>query len=457
MASSTANPRAAPATNEPVRLLESTRSQASEEACIGSCLLDPAAIDTAMEIVKPEHFWDPSLQKLYSVLCDLRNSGRSAIDSVILAEELRQRGLLVEVGGVQRLIELFEAVPHAVHVEYYAGIVREKWRRRNAYAVAGELSALIADPTTDTDEVLSEAETKLCQVVDDSTFAGPASLTDILVETLTTLGSGGASHRYTPTGFAALDQVCSGFPIGGLTVVGARPSTGKSSLMLNCAMRCAQVGTPSMFVSYEQKRQEMAMRAISSVSDVPFTAIFKGQTTPQQNQRIVEESRYISAWPLLLEDSSPPIGQLLGMIRSNVRKHKCKIVIIDYLQLIEPANKREPREQQIASMSRALKRLAMQLDIAIVVASQLNRDVEKRENKKPRLADLRESGAIEQDADLVWLLWRPNYDAIDGRTDDYGQVVVAKQRNGPLKDVDLGWNGPTMTYRDSLVDTSVLD
>lgn len=434
------------------RYRESTIDENAERATIGACLLDPEALDTAMETLKPEHFFQPDLGTLYSVLCDLRNEGRSHFDNVILASELQTRGLLTEIGGVGKLLDLFEAVPHSGHVAYYAGIVREKWRRRRAHRVGLDLSNLMADPTTDTDEALTEAEGLLCKTIDDSTTHGPSAISDVLVDALATLGTPDAPQRFIQTGYYGLDQVCGGFPLGGLTYIGARPSTGKTSLMMNIAIKCALVNCPALFCSYEQPKPEMAMRALSHLSSVPFTDIFKNRTTPEQNRRIVEEARYLGVSPFYLDCDCLSINLLLGMIRSHVRKCKTRLVMIDYLQLIESTNRKENREQQVAGISRALKRLAMQLNIAVVVASQLNRESEKREVKKPRLSDLRESGSIEQDADLVWLLWRPHITKDEGQVDDFGQVVVAKQRNGPLKDINLRWDGLTMTYRDSIVD-----
>ena len=426
---------------------EPLRARSAEESVVGGCLLSTDALDDVLEFLRPEHFSESDLQIIFRTIMTMRNEGAYAIDTLTVAERIEKDGLWNEAGGVRAILEAIEAVPHAGHSRDYAKIVRDKWRRRTAHDALWDLKEQLADPGADTDAVLAEAEQSIHDALDDSTDTGPAAIGDILVEAIATIGSGRQPQRHVASGLQSLDNLCGGFPVGGLTIVGARPSVGKTSLLMSAAMRAAETGEPVLFFSYEQKRVEMAERLLSQVSGVSFTDIRRGNVNDQTKQQLLQSAAMLNRVPLYLDESSPPELQLAAIIRRCVRRHKVKLVIVDYLQLIEPADYKAPREQQVAQASRRLKKLAMNLNVAIVVASQLNRESEKREDKRPRLSDLRESGSIEQDADLVWMLWRPGKDDFD-RDDDTGEVIVAKQRNGALGNVLLTWNGPTMSYRD---------
>lgn len=425
---------------------EPLQDRHAEMATIGGCLLSIDALDDALEHLQPEHFGEFDLRVIFDTMQAMRHEGKAAIDSVTVAERIHADGNWKAAGGASAILAACEAVPNAHHTRHYAEIVRDKFRRRTAFHVAWRLRERLAEPGLDTDALLAEAEQDLHGALDDTAKSGATDISTILVDALAGLGNPNRCRDVT-TGFTSLDEACGGFPAGGITIIGARPSTGKSALVTGSCVRVAEAGVPTLLVSLEMPRMEVATRVVASRANIAFTKIHKGYTTPQENETIVREAAMLNKMPLFIDDSIPAEHQLAAMIRRMVRAKKIQLVVIDYLQLIEPSDSKVPREQQVAKITRGMKRLAMQLKIAIVLLSQLNREVESRECKRPKLSDLRESGAIEQDADLVWMLWRPGlHDS--SKQDDHAEIVIAKQRNGPLKNVELDWSGATMRFSD---------
>jgi replicative DNA helicase len=422
----------------------------AEQSVLGGLLLHQQAFDDVSDFLRAEDFYAERNRIVFAAIRDMQANGRTQIDSVTVAEFLEKRKELADAGGPQYLVELLEAVPHAAHTRHYAEIVVEKSRRRSLESFAMRVIQRSGDQSVDTEDLIAESEADLFQTIDVRTTAGPEQIGDILVDVMASLSTGKAVSPPVPTTFRDVDEMAGGYPIGGLTILGARPSSGKTALMCGSALRLAEVGEPVLFCSYEQNRLELPMRLLAIYSGIAFTKMQRGWTTPQENQEIVIRASMMSNLPVFLDTSSPDINRLQSMIRRQVRKNKIKVAFVDYLQLIDPADRKVNREQQVAQMTRSLKRLAMQLGISIVVASQLNRDVEKRQTKRPTLADLRESGAIEQDADLAMLMWRPHWGDPDGKPDTFAEIVVAKQRNGPTGVQILDWHAPTMTFRDQL-------
>lgn len=427
----------------------------AERSVIGSLLLASSVWDDICEIVRADDFYAEKHRFVFGGIAEMIAAGRNAIDVVTLGDWLVKQKLLEQVGGPAYLLELLESVPHAAHAKHYAEIVRDKARRRMLLNAATSMLTQGYDDSIETDDVFATAEQALQAASDSAAKSeGPTSIGELLVETLSVIASGKAPVELKTTGFEALDKRAGGYPRGGMTIFGARPSAGKTSIMLGSAVRNAEMGSRVLFWSYEQPKLDMSLRAICQYASMPYVRIAKGYSTPEERARIVDQASMMDKLPIWLHCDPEPINRVLTTVRRMVRKHKIDIVFIDYLQLVEPDDKRAPREQQVASMSRKFKTLAMQTGVAMVVASQLNRDVEKRENKRPGLADLRESGAIEQDADLVLMPWRPNWgsDKPEEFPDDHGMIVVSKNRNGettnPKTDVRLNWHGPTMRYSD---------
>lgn len=414
---------------------------------LGGSLLHLPALDEAMEILEPNHFWSPKNQSLWAVLRDMRNSGRGDIDAVTVSEFAEKRGKLDAAGGPGHIVECLSAVPHSAHTASYARVVLEKAKRRSAQSAAIEMLSSLDDPTTDTDELLTRAEESLHLAIDAGTIEGPQSIGEIITEALGEISAGTAAKRMVSTGFQNLDDMVGGCPRGGVTIVAARPSAGKTALACSVAIRMAEQGSPVLFSSYEQPIIELAERMLAVHSGVSFYSLRKNLLTKQDNEAVLNSAAQLGALPITLDVSCSNQTRLQALIRAQCRRKKVAVAIVDYLQLIEPEDRKANREQQVAGCSRALKRTAMATGCSLIVLSQLNRDVEKRDTKRPRLSDLRESGAIEQDADQVWLLHRPNSDSVEpGRLDDYGVLEVAKNRNGARGDVQLNWHAPSMRY-----------
>jgi replicative DNA helicase len=407
------------------------------------------AIDEAEELLTADAFNLERHQIIWRAMTRLHGE-RKPVDTLTLAEELERGGDIERIGGVRYLLDLMETVPHAGHVKYYSEIVRDKWLRRSLVNVCTSGLSDAYGTALPTGELVSRLQSEVIGIDSDDKSAEPVAIGDMLVDAFANLGNPDRQRTITTT-FERLDQLC-GLPIGGLTVLGARPSAGKTALALSIAGRLGEAQVPVMFATYEQPRLEIAERLASIFSGVGFYRMSKGLTNGAENERIIQCGSWLDRTPIYVDDSCRPISRLCAMVRGMVRRRKIRVVMVDYLQLVTPDDSRVNREQQVATMSRKLKLLAMELRIAVVLLSQINRQSEILE-REPRASDLRESGSIEQDADVVWLLWRPNADLCDDeRPDDYGIINVAKQRNGPRGRVALDWVKESMAYR-NIADT----
>lgn len=422
----------------------------AEIAVLGCCMLLESALDDVMEILQPEHFYADANAKIYRVLLEMRSAGKCGIDALTVAAALEKRGWLADVGGPVRLSEILDAVPHAAFAKDYAKTILEHSRRRSAISAGTSLARGAWDLTAETDELLIDAETAIHRAMESGLVDEPESIGDVLLRAVDEIQSGKPKPKSVPTDWTELDDKTNGFPLGGVVILAARPSAGKTACALSLAGRIAEAGTPTLFVSYEQTRVELAQRLLSIFSAIDHWKLAKSRLTDDENHQVLLTAGQIQTLPLTLDDSCRPQSSLMSLIRRHSRRKKTKLVIVDYLQLIEPDDKRLPREQQVSGISRQLKRTAMACNVAILCLSQLNRDVEKRESKRPRLSDLRESGALEQDADQVWLLHRPN-DGVPTEIDDYAILEVAKNRNGPKGDVKLNWHPTLMKYSKEFV------
>lgn len=420
---------------------------AAEQSVLGSCAVMADALDAAAAILTVQDFYSEKHQMIWSAMVAMRERG-NPVDAQLLAEELEKRKQLAEVGGVRYILEVLDSVPHAAHVVYYANIVRERARRRGLVNAATEVLRNSYDPSIETDALLADLEAGLHRASEMGTSGEPVAIGDILADAINSIGQP-QCVRKIPTTFARIDGMCGGFQVGGLTIIGARPGEGKTSLALSIAIRAAEGGTAVLFVSCEQPKLELAERMISIYTGVSMFRMQHGKTTREERDMIVQQASQLDRLKFWIDDSCRGFGQMTAMIRSHVRRKKTQMVVIDYLGLVEPDETRGVnREQQVSRISRGFKRLAMQQNIAVVLISQLNRQSAIQE-RRPRLQDLRESGAIEQDGDLIWLVHRPNHNHTAGTKDDnFGIVEIAKQRNGPTGDVALEWRADCMQYRE---------
>lgn len=420
----------------------------AERSVIGSVLLLESAFDEVADTLKPNHFYSDAHQIIYATICRMKDEQRT-VDAVTLGDELEERQQLGNVGGAAYLAELMETVPHAAHAKHYASIVRDRWVQRSVAGVATEILEGCYDTSDDTDEILRKAEQGLFSIFeqqdsDCSLWAG-----DLMSETLdrinTRMQAGAISG--VASGFVDLDRLTNGFQGSELIIVAARPSMGKTALVCNIAEWVADAGqTGTIVFSLEQSKHELLERFICIRSRLDGHKVRKGTLGPDERMALVDASSEIGRLPLYIDDRpGKTVSQIAAICRRLKRRNQLGLVIIDYLQLIEPEDKRANREQQIAQITRRLKGIAKENEVPVIALAQLNRGVELREDKRPRLADLRESGAIEQDADVVCFLHRPDmYNAED--RPGLAEVIVAKHRSGPVGIVNLQWRKESMRF-----------
>jgi replicative DNA helicase len=421
----------------------------AERALLGSILMVNDAYDSIATTVPVQAFYMDAHRRIFAVFKEMYEAGSRAIDAVTFKNELAKRDELDVIGGVSYLLELFETVPHAAHAEYYAGIVREKWLLRTLIESATEILKTAYHGTAPVDQILANAERDIAAIGD--THVGQVAEMPRIVDELELLiaeriDTEGKSGNGLPTGFHDLDDLINGLGKKKLIVIAARPGMGKTALIGNVASHQARNNRPGMICSLEMGREELAERMLCEEARIRGEKLKNGDLDEIDHHEFSAASARMRGWPLLIDDeASQTVSYLSAKIRRAHRVHKIEWVVIDYLQLVEPDDPRMPREQQVATASRKFKNLSKQLDIPVILLAQLNRDVESREDKRPRLADLRESGAIEQDADVVIFIHRPDaYDPEDrpGEVD----LLIRKNRNGDVGTVQLTWKRSLMKF-----------
>ncbi|MER3417098.1 MAG: replicative DNA helicase [Gemmataceae bacterium] len=412
----------------------------AERCLLGSMLRDNSVIGDVLQIVREENFYREAHRRIFQAMVVLYDRGHP-VDLVTLGEELRARQCVEDIGGYAYLAELWEAAPTAAHAEHYARIVHDKATLRNLIRASTEVLREAYDQTAPADELLETAERKILQIAEWGVTGQTVTLSEALSEAYDRID---ARHMHgesflsgLPTGFVDLDERIAGLQNSELIIVAARPSVGKTAFALNIARHVALSGKAVFFVSLEQSKIEIAERLLCAQAQVDSHKLRKGMLTQQEIQRLIAASGELRSAPMFIDDSP---GQSMLRIAANARRlklrHHIRLVIVDYLQLVEPENRRDSRQEQVAAVSRRLKSLAKELQIPVLACAQLNRAPEDRTDHRPRLSDLRESGAIEQDADVVMLLHRPEvYDP--GQDEGTVELIVAKQRNGPIGEVRL--------------------
>ncbi|HEX6984816.1 MAG TPA: replicative DNA helicase, partial [Planctomycetaceae bacterium] len=364
---------------------------------------------------------------------------------------LEKRQKLEEVGGPAYLLEILQCVPHAAHARYYATIVREKAVQRSLITACTEVLRDCYDAEKPIDEILQCAEQNVFRILEQQESGEKISIDQILLDAWARIEErvkceGGPTGL--TTGFTDLDAKTNGFQPSELIILAARPSMGKTALVCNFAEAIAASGHGVLIFSLEQSKLELAERFLCIRAQVDGHRLRSGLLDEAERHRLMVASSELNEMPLFIDDRpGRTVSQISAIARRLKRQHRLGIVIVDYLQLVEPEDKKAPREQQIAYISRRLKFIAKELDIPVIALAQLNRGVELREDKRPRLADLRESGAIEQDADLISFLHRPSaYDPEDRPGE--AEVIIAKHRSGPTGIVTLTWRPQYMRFED---------
>jgi replicative DNA helicase len=406
-----------------------------ELACLGGCLRHNAAIGDVMQLITADDF--RGVRSLaFQCIVDLYGSGRP-VDTVTLAGLLKERGQLADVGGPGWLWKLWDGAPTGHNAEHHAQIVRDRSILRQLTVAGGKVSDYGLNPHGPADEMLEQAERDVFAIAERSlanTSQPVSEAVDQAWDRIDSRQTGDGSGSALPTGWIDLDRQTAGLQPSELVLVGARPSTGKTAFGLGLAAHAAAHGHPVLFVSLEQSRAELAERLICSEGSVDSFKLRSGNLSEADLERSRDASTAIRAWPLVIDDHPYQTAVRIGANARRLRlRRKIRLVVIDYLQLITPENRKENRQEQVAGISRRLKGLARELGIPVVTLAQLNRAPEDRHDRRPRLADLRESGALEMDADAVFLLHKP--DGQEGVVD----VLVAKNRNGPTGEISLAF------------------
>lgn len=402
----------------------------AELAVLSSILANPPVIDLVTPILTQEDFYSKKNSLVYQGLMELSNNSQP-IDPLILSEHLRRKGLLESAGGEERIKLILCSVTSTVNVAHYAELVRHASRQRGLIKVGGLIANLGFEGEKDSDEMVALAEAALSTLYstdkDESDSAG--DLADLIVSRIE---NDVPLDNVTPTGYGALDTKIGGLVGGQVAIVAARPSVGKSAFACNLALKAATTGTHVHIVTLEMTPEELTARLLASLSRVPLNAIRWRQASPQETSKLREAANVLKVCPITISrlPSMNPT-QIKATARRLRRQEKLDLLIIDYLQLIEPNERRENRQVEVAAISRSIKALALELQIPILALSQLSRDVESREDKRPTLRDLRESGAIEQDADLVLMLYRESmYSDVNPQDAANTEFIIAKNRNG---------------------------
>ena len=429
------------------------QSKELEEAVLGAIMLEKAAFDTVVELLKPECFYVDAHQRIYKAMQGLA-AKNSPIDLLTVVEELRSREELDIIGGPYFVTKLTNFVVSSANIETHCRIVLQKFIQRELIRISGEIIGDAYEDSTDVFDLLDDAETKLFEITNNHLRQNYNSIDKVLVKTIERIED--MRNRQedvtgVPSGFTSLDRITYGWQKSDLVILAARPSVGKTAFALNLARNAAlhpTKPTPVAFFSLEMSAGQLVQRILSAESEIWLEKIARGKMEDHEMQQLYKKGiQRLSTAPIFIDDSAAlNIFELRAKCRRLVQKHKVGLVVIDYLQLMSGTgeNRNSNREQEISTISRNLKGLAKELDIPIVALSQLSREVEKRKegNKMPQLSDLRESGAIEQDADLVMFLYRPEY--YEMNTNEFGDstkgethVRIAKHRNGTLETIKL--------------------
>lgn len=431
--------------NEPDFERTPPQDLAAEQSVLGGMMLSKDAIADVVEILRGRDFYRPAHETIYESLLDLYGRGEP-VDAVTVSAELTKRGEIARIGGAPYLHTLISSVPTAANASYYAKIVQERAIMRRLVEAGTKIVQLGYSNEGDVDEVVDSAQAEIFQVTERRVSEDYLPLNALLESTLDeieSIGSRGGQMSGVPTGFTDLDELTNGLHGGQMIVLAARPAIGKSTLGLDLA-RAASIkhGLTSVIFSLEMGRNEITMRMLSAESRVPLHHMRSGTMVEEEWGRLARRMGEISNAPLFIDDSpNMTMMEIRAKCRRLKQRHDLRLVIIDYLQLMSSGKKVESRQQEVSEFSRQLKLLAKELDVPVVAISQLNRGPEQRTDKKPMLSDLRESGSIEQDADMVILLHRE--DAYDREHPRQGEadLIVAKHRNGQTKTVVVAFQG----------------
>lgn len=428
--------------NEPLFDRVPPQNIEAEQAVLGAVLLDSDALVTAQEKVHPHDFYRTSHRLIFEAMVELFEN-QEPVDLVTLTSLLRDKKQLEEVGGVQYLTELAHGVPTAANVDYYAQIVEEKSMLRRLIRTATEIvtEGFAADDSVS--ELISDAEKRIMEIGNQRSTSGFIAIRDVLMEVferVETLYNQKGTITGIPSGFADLDRMTSGFQRSDLIIVAARPSVGKTAFALNIAQNVGVRAKETVAIfSLEMSAAQLVQRIICAEANVDATRMRTGHLENEDWEKLTMAIGTLSDAQIYIDDSPAiTVADIRSRCRRLKRERGLGMVLIDYLQLIHGRGKPgENRQQEVSEISRTLKQIARELDVPVIALSQLSRGVEQRQDKRPMMSDLRESGSIEQDADIVAFLYRDDYYDKESEKKNIIEIIIAKQRNGPVGTVEL--------------------
>jgi len=417
----------------------------AEQSVLGSMILDKNAIVTATEILRPSDFYKEAHREIYEAILEIYGRNEP-VDLITLSEELKKRNTLEAVGGILYLADLSEAISTTANVKFYCEIVEEKSILRRLIDASSEIMAMSYEANENINVIIDEAEKKIFDITQKRSREGLDPIKEVLLESLSRIEQMALNKSNLTgltTGFIDLDHKTSGLQKSDLILVAARPSMGKTAFSINIAVNAALKGNASVAIfSLEMSKEQLVQRILSSESHVELQKIINGRLNEDDWQKLLRAMGPLSQAKIFIDDT--PAISLMEM-KAKCRRLKMEkgldLIMIDYLQLMSGEGRTENRQQEISNISRGLKGLAKEMDCPVIALSQLSRAPEIRSDHRPILSDLRESGAIEQDADIVMFLYRDDYYHPDSEKKNIGEVIIAKHRNGPTGTVELVFMG----------------
>jgi len=414
----------------------------AEQGVLASILIDEKALDKVIHILQPDDFYHPSHKIIFSTLMKLAQENKP-LDIVTLISRLTDENRLESAGGIEYISSLTDIIPNSANVSYYANIVKDKALLRNLIEVSSKISSKAYDYTGDITEFLDETEKEIFKLAEYKLKGDIKSISELISENfeiLQKLYEKKADITGIPSGYTDLDRLTNGFQDSDLIIVAGRPGMGKTAFALNIALNAAYKFDKSVAIfSLEMSSNQLVQRLLATESKIEFSKLRSGRLNMEEWNRLASVGGELNDLKLLIDDT-PGISvmELRAKCRRLKKEHGLDMIIVDYLQLMSGGNS-ESREQQISEISRSLKSLAKELDIPVIALSQLNRSVENRSDKRPQPSDLRESGAIEQDADLIIFLYRDEVYHKDSKYQGLCEVIIAKHRNGPTGSIYLAF------------------
>ena len=419
------------------------QNKEAEQSVLGAVFLSKEALTTAIEILRPEDFYKTAHQRIFQTMVDLYEKGEP-VDLVTVTADLSDHKLLEEVGGVTYITEIASSVPTAANIEYYAKIVEEKSLLRRLIHTATKIANDGYSREDDVTEIVADAEKYIMEIGQNRNSGGFQAIRDVLLETyerIEILSQRRGDITGIPTGYTDLDKMTAGFQRSDLIILAARPSVGKTAFALNVAQNvAARAGETVAIFSLEMGATQLVQRMICAEGNLDASRMRSGALEEDDWQKLTMAIGTLAKAPIFIDDTP---GVTVQDIRAKCRRLQAErglgMILIDYLQLIQGRGKGDNRQQEVSEISRTLKGIARELNVPVIALSQLSRGVEQRQDKRPMMSDIRESGSIEQDADIVAFLYRDDYYDKETENKNVIEIIIAKQRNGPTGTVELAF------------------